>query len=121
VRSRIVQGSSLNGSFACHAKLDTIATTLDTIPTEAVPDFVSLDATTNGAVSTLLREDIRSIANDGIMSLEITDARAFIRALVIFVDAISSAGSALTLQADTTSSWPCRIPLLPTMPWQDDG
>jgi hypothetical protein len=71
-----------------HAMLDRIATTLDTIPADAVPDFISLDATTNGAVSALLREDIRSIADDGIMSSQITDARAFVNALVIFIDAI---------------------------------
>jgi|GEM_PF-5922988 len=71
-----------------HAELDRIGKTLDLIGGHMVPDFISLDASTNGAITALLREDMRSIAEHGIMSSEITDARAFIRALVIFVDAI---------------------------------
>jgi hypothetical protein len=71
-----------------HAKLEMIATTLDTIPGDLIPDFVSLDATNYGAVSALLRSDIRSIADDGIMSSDITDAHTFVNALVIFIDAI---------------------------------
>lgn len=70
-----------------HAALDAIAGTLHMIPGHMVPDFIGLDATTGGAITALLRDDITSMAADGISS-EIGDAGAYIRALVIFIDAI---------------------------------
>lgn len=43
-----------------HAALDLIGGTLDRIGAHVVPDFRSLDAATNGAVTKLLREDMRT-------------------------------------------------------------
>lgn len=69
-----------------HDALDLMAGTLDQIRGGMVPDFIALDTTTNGAVTRLLREDMRGIAEHGIVSSLITDAGAYLRFNVIFID-----------------------------------
>ena len=68
-----------------HAVLDQIPGTLDLIPADAVPDFRSLDASTRGAITALIREDMQSIAAEGISP---SDAGAYIAELVDLVDPI---------------------------------
>jgi hypothetical protein len=68
-----------------HDALDKIGSTLDAIPADAVPDFRSLDASTRGAITALIREDMQSIAAEGISP---SDAGAYIAELVDLVDPI---------------------------------
>lgn len=69
-----------------HAALDLIGNTLDQIGAHLVPDFLSLDRHTDGAVTRLLRQDVRGVAKHGIVSPLITDAGAYLRFNVIFID-----------------------------------
>lgn len=55
-----------------HAALDLIGGTLDVIGGDMVPDFCSLDASTRGAVTAMIREDMRSIAEHGTVSDSVT-------------------------------------------------
>lgn len=68
-----------------HAVLDMIGSTLDQIGADMVPDFARLDQQTRGGVTAMIRADMRSIAEDGIVR-DTADAGSYVEELAPFVD-----------------------------------